>query len=204
MRVEETVLTISATLAIHYHVVKIFLYESAVDSRDLQSEADAYSFARLHMLYGCLEAIRLSLEAFHSIPLLRVTALPYTTLNLLGHAIVVLSKLSSLRTNNWDDAHVKTVLDFSATVDQVIQKISDATQAQQSSDQRVPRIFTMLPGMLRRAQAVHEALNEAQPGPIDHELQASSAVFCDSLMEDAFLDTSAQPFLDIFNEDFWQ
>lgn len=206
-------LTRSALLSIHYHVIEIFLYEGAIDARDQPSENGTYPFARLHMLHECLEATRQCFTAFHSIPPSQLFDLPYTTLTFLGHAVVVLSKLSLLRTKDWDDARVQNVVDFSGTIGRLIQKIHDAKAVAKSaaerdgrefSPQNVPKMFRMLPDTLRKVEAVHEAMNAAQLRSSSQGPQSPSAEFVGAFTEDEFLTMSAQSFPDVFNDGFWQ
>ena len=206
-------LTCSAVLFMHYYIVEIFLYEGAIDESDQPPRYGMYPFTRLHMLHACLESTRLCFDAFHSIPLSRLFDLPYTTWTSLGHAIVVLSKLSLLRTKDWDHAYMQNVLNFSECMDNLTRKLDNAKSLAESTMDRdgqillpqdVPQLFSMLPGTLQRVKTVHEAMYAAQISASGEGLELHSVEVGGTFTDDDFLMPSATSFSDIFNEDFWQ
>lgn len=165
------------------------------------------------MLYACLESIKLCLDAFDSIPNRRLFGVPYTTLTFLSHAIVVLSKLSLLRTKDWDHNYVQNTLNFVESIDRLIQKVNDAKAlAQKESDQddrssllqNVPKLFSMLPDTLRRIKAAHEAMEATQMSPSNQRLRLSSAEFDEIFIEHGLSEMPTPAFFDPFIEDFWQ
>ena len=206
-------LTCSAILFMHYYIVEIFLYERAIDERDQSPQYSAYPFTRLHMLHACLNSTRLCFDTFHAIPLSRLFDLPYTTWTSLGHAIVVLSKLSLLQTTDWDHEYVQNVLNFSECMDKLVQTLDNAKASAESTMERdgqnwlpqnVPQLFSMLPGTLQRVKAVHEAMHAAQISASGQGLELPSAESGEIFTDDEFLVSSATSFSYFFNEDFWQ
>ena len=165
------------------------------------------------MLSACIESIRLCLDAFHSIPLFRLFDLPYTTLTLLSHVLVVLSKLTLLQTKDWDHAHAENVLNFTESMDRMVKKVNDAKalaestvegHTESSSPRTVPKLFSMLPQTLKRVKDVHNAMYTAQISSASQTLQLPSADFGATFTENEFPGLSAPPFSDFFIEDFYQ
>lgn len=164
------------------------------------------------MLSACLESIRLCLDVFHSIPTSQLFDIPYTTLTFLSHTIVVLSKLSLLRTKDWDHTSTQNVLSFAESMDRVIQKVNDAKALAENSVERdkenspfhmVPKLFLMLPDTLEKVKAVHEAMCVAQPSSSGETVLSPSAEFGGIFTEDDFLRMSGPSFSNFFIEDFW-
>lgn len=165
------------------------------------------------MLSACLESIKLCLDVFHSIPHSRLFDIPYTTLTLLSHAIVVLSKLSLLRTKDWDHAYAQNILDFAKSMDRLKQKVNDAKALADNSTEEdkqnsfiptIPRLFSMLPDTLQKVKVVHEAMYAAQISSLGPGLQLPFAELGGTFTEDDFLRISAPSFSNVFLDDFWQ
>lgn len=162
------------------------------------------------MLSACLESIKRCLNVFHSIPNSRLFSVPYTTLTLLSHAIVVLSKLSLHQTKDWDQEYAQNVLNFAESMDRLTQKVNDAKvmagnpiegDIETSSPQTVPKLFLMLPNLLQKIKVVHEAMYTAQINSSGQRLQSLSAEFGETLTEDEFVRMFAPSFSDFFIED---
>lgn len=206
-------LTCLALLSLHLYIVKIFLYEKAIDEADEPPPYAMYRFARLHMLHACLDSARLCFDAFHSIPLATLFVLPYTTWTSLGHAIVVLSKLSLFRTKDWDHAYMRSVLDFSECMDRLTQTLDSARalaestrerDARNSESQNVSQLFSMLLGTLQRVKAVHEAMYTAQMKASGESTELLFESSGGTLTDDEMLMPSATFFSDFFTDDYWQ
>lgn len=165
------------------------------------------------MLSACAKSIRLCLDVFHSIPHSRLFDVSYTTLTLLGHALVVLSKLCLLQTKTWDHTYTQDVLDFAESMDELIQKVNDATALVENTvegdnggsvPQEFPKFFSMLPATLRKIKFAHASMYAAQMSSSSQILQQPSAESDGSFMEDHLLTVPGPSFSDFFIEDFWQ
>lgn len=185
------------------------MYERAIDPMDQPSQYGTYPFARLHMLCACLESLRQCLDAFRSIPPSHLFDISYTTLTLFSHTFVVLSKLSLLRTKDWDHAYAQKVLSFAEIADGTTQQIRDAKalaeSAMQGEDEAsvlltIPKLFLMIPDTLQKVKAVHETMCAAQNSSSDTMLPYTSTGFEGAFSEDEFLKLPSEFFVD----DFWQ
>ena len=126
---------------------------------------------------------------------------------------MVLSKLSLLRTEDWDHTHAQNVLNFSEAMDRLIQKVNDAKALAENTAegengssllQTVPKLFSKLPDTLKKIKDVHETMYAAQASPSDQRFQLPSAGIGGTFTEDEFLRMSAPSFSDFFIEDVWQ
>lgn len=165
------------------------------------------------MLSACLESIRLCLDVFHSASPSHLFDISYTTLTLLSHVIVVLSKLCLLRTKDWDHSYARGVLSFADAVDRLIQKVNDAKALAGSTIegdsetpllQTVPILFLKLPHILQKVRTVYDAMCAAQASSSSQEPQLPHTGFSGTFTEYELLAMSGSSFSDFFAEDFWQ
>ncbi|KAL9106603.1 MAG: hypothetical protein Q9227_008386 [Pyrenula ochraceoflavens] len=206
-------LKLLAVFLVHFYLVEIQLYGTALNEMIDPLQYGSYTFTRLNMLYACLNSTKLCLDAFHAIPLSEFFNLPYTVWSLLGHVLVVLSRLSLLRLEGWDHNYIRGVLDLSMCVDALARRRDAAQLAVETStapspsqrDQSKP--FMFLSGNLQKIKAAHEAKYAARA----HEItsQYGSNLSCNEAESDpAFpIDHFALPsasFLEFLDENFWQ
>lgn len=165
------------------------------------------------MLEKCAEATRQCFDALQSTSHSLFFDIPYTSLNLMSHAIVILSKLTLLRTKSWHLSDMQNLPDFPSTMERVIENIHLARAAEHdmsapsdtiSFDGNVPKLFTMLPETLRKIASVHEAMHAAQLKSLDQGLPSPFTDFDLTYTWDDFLAIPAGPFPDMFDAEFWQ
>ena len=191
----------------HYYIIEIFLYETALHENIDPARYGTYPFGRLNMLYACLNSTKLCFDTFFSTPLSNLSDLPYTIWTLLGHAIVVLSKLSLFRTEGWDHAHLRRIIDVSECMDKLVQRFEEAkalAEAPLGSNplpRNVPQLFMMLPSTLQRVKTAHEAMYVAQTYQTSDSPSADTAA---RLANDDFGVLPPNSFFDFLDEDFWQ
>lgn len=131
--------------------------------------------------------------------------------SLLGHAIVVLSKLSLLRLEGWDQEYVRKIVDFSATMDALSRQLDAAKELAESQSfpsghgrltRVVPQLFSTFSAKLKRVKAAHEAKYMGQKinanstsdtlptgtptVPTDEEFAIPSASFFSDFLQDSF------------------
>lgn len=160
-----------ALLLMHYHLMEIFLYEPALNDNMDPLRYGTYPFARLNMLYACLNSTKRCFDTISSFPPSELFDLPHTIWTILGYAIVVLSRLSLLRAAGWDPEHVRSVIDISESMDSLLRRLDEAKAfagtpsgeiGQNMESQNVPQLFMMLPSKLHMVKAAHEAMWAAQ------------------------------------------
>ncbi|MCJ1389948.1 hypothetical protein MMC18_002806 [Xylographa bjoerkii] len=103
-------------LLMHYHSVLIFLTETAL-SIPLPS--------RQATLHACLTSVQGFLYSLFSIPTFEYYKFTYISWLQFYRTIIVLSKLSSFESDDWDPSHVRGVVDLSLILDGIIARFEE-------------------------------------------------------------------------------
>lgn len=189
----------------HYHSVEMSLYEIALNDEVASLRYGMYPFARLNMLYSCMNATRRYFDAVGSLSLAEWFDLPYTIWAAMGHAIVVLSKLCLINADGWDQAYVQTIIDFPTMIDTLAQKLDGAkVVAESSSEQIGPNVYTrdvsksfaMFLATLHRCRAAHDK----------YMAQINRSVSLETTTEDSAKNLFVPDpiaFFEFLEEDFW-
>ncbi|KAI1620278.1 hypothetical protein EDD37DRAFT_697816 [Exophiala viscosa] len=155
-----------AILHTHHYAIEMFLYQTALYDNINPSLYGTHPFSRLHILYACLESTKHCLETAYTLPPSQWFDLPWSVWSLLGHAIVVLSKLSLLKFEGWDREHVSKTMDFSETMDALQQQLDTAKAWVENQSTKhghdqftrvVPQLYSAFSAKLKRVKASHEA-----------------------------------------------
>jgi hypothetical protein len=106
---------------------------------------------------------------FYQLPAWMLIDLPYSVWTNVGHLYVVLSKLSLVQCDGWDQAYVTRTLDFHDALERLSERIDQATQfAHQSTasttglPRMVPIIFTSVRGKIADIRVTHESRKAEQ------------------------------------------
>lgn len=207
-------LTKLAILLMHFYMVEIFLYETALNDNIEPLRYGTNPFARLNMLYACLNSTKLFFDTVNSFPVSEFFSLPYTIWTYLGHTLSVLSRLSLLRVEGWDQNYVRSVLDISECLDNLASRLDEAKAAVEtlsgqishnSLARDVPQPFLMLSSNLQRVKAAHEAKYTAQT---TNESDQSPDLSCAELIvmstDDELVVPPTTSFFEFLDENFWQ
>nr|KAK5451282.1 hypothetical protein LTR18_001301 [Exophiala xenobiotica] len=203
----------NAILLLHFYAIEIFLYQTALNGDVEPALYGMYPFSRLHILYACLNSTKLCFETAYTLPPSQWFDLPWSVWSLLGHAIVVLSRLSLLQAEGWDQEYVRRTINFSGTMDALAQQLDIARVLAESQSFQighnqlprvVPQVFLTYSAKLRRVKASHEAKYMAQsmnshPMP---DLPPMDAL--DIPTDDDFAMPYTTFFCDFLDESFWQ
>ena len=117
----------------HYHSVLIVLTETALSIPVPSRQAT---------LYACLTSAHGFLYSLFSVPSFEYSKFTYISWLQLYRTIIVLSKLSSFESDDWDPRHVRGVLDLSHILDGIIVRFEEVkatleTRGQQVNDDSV-------------------------------------------------------------------
>ncbi|RFU34087.1 hypothetical protein B7463_g2246, partial [Scytalidium lignicola] len=165
-------------LLIHYHNIEIFLYEIALNENVNTIKYGTYPFIRLNMLLACLNSTKCFFDAWYSLPASVYLNSPYTTWAQIGHALMTLSKLSLFIGEGWDRDYVRSIIDFSSTVDALILQIKEINrlcqqhQPDQLLSRSVPEIFIDLASKLQLMKEFNERRRAAQCNHQDGALRS--------------------------------
>ena len=175
-----------------------------------------YSFSQLNLLFTCLNSTKSCFDAFFSLPLTTWFELPYMMWSMLGHTIVVLSKLTHFTCEGWDQQYVRTVLDFSETVDTVARKLDEARALAELSAQQtvaagdnslprgVPELFSTLPLKFHQIKAAHEAMSATRALNRSELMQDHSAgANTTALSENDLAMPSTAALFEFLDDSFW-
>lgn len=202
-----------AVLSIHYYTVEVFLYEIALSDTIETERYGTYPFARLNMLYACLNSVRLLFDQVQAISASEWYNIPYTTWTVVGHAIVVLSRLSLCKAEGWNKDYNRGIVDFATMVDALIQKfeVDRDSITSEGEEPRInlpeggvpPQVFLMISTKLRHIKDAQEAKYAAQI----EDLGETSGSFCPNLTTTFMADELGLPpstaLFDFFDENFW-
>ncbi|KIW95391.1 uncharacterized protein Z519_03975 [Cladophialophora bantiana CBS 173.52] len=203
-------LTTVAVLLLHYHAIEILLYETALNDGIGPSRYGTYPVSRLSMLYACLKSTKLCFETAYTIPNFEWFDLPYAVWALLGHAIVVLSRLSLFKAAGWDQEYVRKTIDFSATMEKLMRHLDAAKELAETRSwyqlpRVVPQLYLTFMEKLRRIKAALEAKYKAQQASIPGVTAIPSPAQTIMMLTDDEIGMQRTPFFcDFLNDDFWE
>jgi hypothetical protein len=201
-------------LSIHYYIVEVFLYEIALSDGIEAERYGTHSLPRLGMLHACLTSVKLLFDQVHAISASEWYDIPYITWALVGHAIVVLSRLTLCTAVGWDRESNCSIIDFSALIDALAQKFEldrnttantqGKTGKAVSQPIELPQIFLMVSSKLQHIKAAQEAKYAAQMDGSDQNSMPYGGDSTTLAMDDASFMSLSTPFFDFLDESFWQ
>jgi hypothetical protein len=187
----------AALLSVSQLSVKLYLCKIALDDRLFQpssspheTETMRYSMFRTNLLASCLLAIDSLLSLFFALPTDVVLSLPYQHWGQIGHALLLLTRLSEVRHDTWDASYVSSVLDLRETYTRFANKIEEviATGGSKMPPRNLPAIFELMAARLRElgetASMDNSVLDYVQLVPDDKFV---TDLFSDMLDFDQFL-----------------
>ena len=190
----------------------MFLYESALSDSFQDSRYGIHPFGRVNMLYACLTSTRSCFDAAFSFSPLQWFDLPYSTWSLLGHAIVILSRLSLCMAEGWDHELNQNLIDFPGMMDILGQKIQAVIEFVKTGRNQlgpsplvriVPDLFLAIPAKLQHVKNCHESKYAAQFGLLDRHQNLQSVETSILPMDVDLEHYSVPPFFEFLQEDFW-
>lgn len=178
----------------------------------------SYHFSRLNMLFACLDSTKSCLNTFFNLPLSTWFDIPFTIWSLMGHMMVLSSKLCLFTGEGWDHQYVQSVLNFSDVVDSLVQKLEEAKaltgiSVQQTSDgpDTLPQGYTeplsSLVPKLHHIKRAHETKYAAQMGGgAEQHLEDFSNVNSGMASADMseFVLPPATGLFEFLDDSFWQ
>ncbi|SPO04556.1 uncharacterized protein DNG_07241 [Cephalotrichum gorgonifer] len=155
-----------------YHMLQIYLYKVALDSNIFPSTRTGTTpppssdriVKRNQFLVSCLAAIEASTEIFLAMPPTLILSLPYYHWAQLGQAIVVLSRILTVRRECVDFGLIMSVSTFLDTTAKIKDKLDAvaASAATITPARRLPRVFDNLGIVLVEAsRSITESLEDA-------------------------------------------
>lgn len=200
-------------LSIHYYTIAIFLYEIALSDAIETERYGTHPFARLDMLHACLKSVRRLFDEVHTISSSEWYNIPYTTWSVVGHAIVVLSRLSLYKASGWNEDYNRSSIDFATIVDALIHKfelernhlwIEDGDMGGTSPKGGVPpQVFLMLSAKLQNIKAAQEAKYAAQIEDLGETIGSFCPNPATAFMGDDLGLTPSTALFDFFDDNLW-
>ncbi|KAB8231349.1 fungal specific transcription factor domain-containing protein [Aspergillus alliaceus] len=159
-------------LLLHYHTLEIILYKIALADGQSDIQFGDHPMTQLDLLVRCLESTRSFFSCIFSLESRLFPIFPYTFWCQVGHAIIVLSRLSlyDSEKGHWDRDYVRNTIDYNDTVDQLAGKLDEARllieeQATPSDRVQLPEIFTLIPIRVRMLKEAYQRRQEALANP---------------------------------------
>ncbi|GAD92710.1 hypothetical protein ANI_1_718024 [Paecilomyces variotii No. 5] len=160
----------SNDILMNYYALETFLYEVALNEKMDTVRYGQFPMARMDILLSCLESAKTCFDTFSSFPPSSYFHLPYPLWSQLGHAIIVLSKLSLFNGEGWDHEYVRSQLDFCEVLNTFDRKLEEAREYSRRVSQEddaafpmdIPEIFVKLTPSLQQIKECHKARLQAQ------------------------------------------
>ncbi|KAF2865948.1 hypothetical protein BDV95DRAFT_585460 [Massariosphaeria phaeospora] len=113
-------------LQISYQTLNLYLYKTALDDRLFPaSTASTTILLRTHLLTSCLSSITTLISHFFSLPHQTLFSLPYVIWGQLGHAMLILSRLSDVQHGTWNRSYVAGVMDPKETSRRLARRLEE-------------------------------------------------------------------------------
>ncbi|KAF2687514.1 hypothetical protein K458DRAFT_415743 [Lentithecium fluviatile CBS 122367] len=175
----------TSLLQISYQSLNLYLHKIALDDRLFPT---TYTMLRTNLLASSLSAIESLVSLFFSISPQTILTMPYPTWAQIGHAMLVLHRLSEVQHGTWDRAYVSSVLDPRETFRRVARRLEEVMTLgmAESPPRHLPEIFTMLVARLKELGEI--GMREPGAEDVDVEGASASAIFEDDTMSNFFFD----------------
>lgn len=105
-------------LLLHYHNVEMSINEIGLARLPLVT--NNHGFQQLEILHTCLKSTKDFFELFLSLPVHHFRFLAIFTYTQMTHVLIVLYKLSTFESQDWDLAYVRETLDFGSVLDRIV------------------------------------------------------------------------------------
>jgi hypothetical protein len=176
---------------LHYHSVEMSIFELGLSNPTPSASSYSHDFHRLETLHSCLKATQVFFEIFLSLPVDLARSLSFITFKQGAFGLVMLHKLSTFESQDWDLNYVRQTVNFGKVLDQLMDwfdkvKTADLLE-RRSSDEN--NIFSRGVRKLGRIKAWHEQKAES----VSLDPQVSSTIV------DADVALNGAP-ADFFNE----
>lgn len=141
---------------------------------------------RTNLLTSSLSAIESLASLFFSLAPQTILAMPYPTWAQIGHAMLILHRLSEVQHGTWDRAYVSSVLDPRETFRKVARRLEEVMTLgmAESPPRHLPEIFTMLVARLKELGE----MGTRGPGVEEVDMVGGNAMFEDDMMSNIFFD----------------
>ncbi|KAF2689106.1 hypothetical protein K458DRAFT_292127 [Lentithecium fluviatile CBS 122367] len=149
---------VAQLLYLSHQSVRLYLRKISLDDRLFHSlscandgNATRYSMFRTNLLSSCLATIDSLMSLVFALPTDLVLSLPYLHWGQIGHALLILTRLSEVRHEAWNATYVSSVLDPRAIYVRLADKIDEVMAAGGSKmpRQRLPAILGSMAARLR-------------------------------------------------------
>lgn len=202
---------VSADLLMNYYALETFLYSVALNERMSAVRYGNFPMARLEILLSCLESTKACFDTFLSFPPSSYFHLPYPLWSQLGHAIIVLSKLSLFNGEGWDQEYVRSQMDFFEVLSTFDQKLEEAREYSRSTSQAsiselsmdIPEIFVKLTPNLQQMKECHKARLQAQTSTTE-QIQGPSRGDSGSASSDDLVVPDTAGLFEFLDDSFWR
>lgn len=120
----------------------VYLYKIALEDRHFPPDSSFADF-RNKLLFSCVSAIDALLNIFFELPTTTVLALPYPWFGMMGHSLVLLSRLAEVKHGTWNAAVMAHVLDPQQAYGRMVDKFSEimVDGSRQTPPRRLPDVF---------------------------------------------------------------
>ncbi|KAF2188998.1 hypothetical protein K469DRAFT_564970 [Zopfia rhizophila CBS 207.26] len=150
----------AALLLISYNTLRLYLYKIALDdqlfltssiSTESTFPSTTYTIFRNNLLASCLATIKSMVSLFFALPTRIIFSLPYPTWGQIGHAMLILSRLSEVKHDTWDPAYVSSELDIRETLKALARRLEEVMTIGigEIPARRLSEIFTHMVSRLR-------------------------------------------------------
>ena len=131
---------VAAVVLAHLYTTELAINEIALSRMPIVN--DHSSLKHVKVLFACVESVKSWFEVFFAIPLIEYIGFPFSILSQLSHCLVTLYRLSTLNDPAWDKNGVQETAHLLLILDQVINKLEQATATLDSNDSPLGEVFS--------------------------------------------------------------
>jgi hypothetical protein len=146
-------------LLLHYHSVEVNIYELGLSMPTPLASCHGHEFQRLETLHSSLQAVNAFFDNFLALPLHLARSLSFFTYVQIAPSMVLLHKLSTFESQDWNLDYVRETLNFGNIIDQLIGwfgRVQNMERVEQSSVEETEDIFSRTLRHLSRVKALHD------------------------------------------------
>ena len=142
----------------HHNNVEMSVCELGLATSTFLASGNNHDFYQLETLHTCLRAAQAFFEIFLSQPVYVARSLSFFTYIQIAHTLVVMHKLSTFESKDWDLGYVRETVDFGRILDQLISWFNKALTAEglEQNNPDVENIFSKTARKLSRIRAWHD------------------------------------------------
>lgn len=144
-----------ALLLISFEMLRLYFYKIGLDDglfhTSLSNPSPTFTTLHNHLLVSCVDAIKMIFNLFLQLPIQTIFALPYSTWGQIGHATLMLWRLSEAKNDMWDPTYLYSMVNMREMYKKLAYRLEEVRNhgARQTPTRSLPEVFNQMAAKMK-------------------------------------------------------